>query len=130
MTETHVNRLYAAARRGVLVGVIALAVAIFLGWLQPASFFCGYLCGFVLWSGVPLGAAAILMMHHLVSGRWGWSIRGPLEAAAGTVLLLLPLFVPVAVGAPQLYPWVHSSATAQPVSAFPSITFASGKPTW
>jgi hypothetical protein len=112
VTNTPISRLSMAARGAVLVGVSALATAIFLGLFRPASFFCGYLCGFVLWSGVPLGAAAILMMHHLVNGRWGWSIRGPLEAAAGTLPLLLPLFVPVAIGVPQLYSWVHASAAS------------------
>jgi hypothetical protein len=119
VTETQIDKLHGAARRALLVGAIALAVAVLVGLLRPAAFFYGYLCGFVLWSGVPLGAAALLMMHHLVSGRWGWSIRGLLEAAAITLPLLLPLFVPLAVGAPELYGWVHPSvATVEQASPF------------
>ncbi len=108
-----------AARRVLLVGAIGLAVAAVAGLFRPSAFFFCYLAGLVLWSGVPLGAAAILMMHHLVSGRWGWSVRSPLEAAVGTLPLLLPLFVPVALGASQLYGWIHAPvSTAEQASPF------------
>jgi hypothetical protein len=113
------GRLHAAARRAALVGVLALIVAVGVGVFRPASFFCGYLSGFALWMGVPLGAAAILMLHHLVSGRWGWSIRGPLEAAAGTLPVLVLLFIPVAVGVAQLYPWAQAAVpSVEAVSPF------------
>ena len=38
------------------------------------------------------------MLHHLVGGAWGLTIRRPLEAGAMTLLPLAILFVPIALG--------------------------------
>ncbi len=113
------DRLPRIARRALLIGVAALVVAALAGLVRPAAFFYGYLTAFLFWSGVPLGAAAILMMHHLVGGRWGWSIRGPLEVAVSTLPLLVPLFLPVAAGVPQIFPWVQGAGlTGEQASPF------------
>ena len=118
MSELPSDKLRRATRRALLIGLFGLAAAALGGLFRPPAFFFGYLSGFVFWSGVPLGAAAILMMHHLVAGRWGWSIRRPVEAAVMTLPLLLPLFAPVALGAPQLYQWISAPTTDASASPF------------
>lgn len=90
-----------------MAGTIAGAV----GW--ASAFFHAYLAGFVFWSGVPLGSAAILMTHHLTGGRWGWAIRRPLEAATLTLPVVALLFVGVAIGIGWLYPWADEALVAR-----------------
>lgn len=87
------------------IGAVALVLAA-MGWFWwPRSFLFGYLTAFLFWLSVPLGCGAILMTHHLTGGRWGWSIRGVLEAALTTLPLLAILFIPIALGLAHLYPW-------------------------
>ncbi len=100
------DELGRAGRQALLIGAAGLVVAIIVGTFKPAPFFFGYLTSFQFWSGVPLGAAMILAMHHLTGGRWGWSIRGELETVLITIPLLLLLFIPIAAGAGWLYDWV------------------------
>jgi hypothetical protein len=92
-----------------VVGAAALLFAAVLGRFDSHAFFFGYLSAFVLWSGVPLGCSALLMLHHLASGRWGWSIRGPLEAALPTLVLIAVLFMPVVFGMHELYTWARQT---------------------
>jgi len=54
-----------------------------------------------------MGSLAVLMLHHLVGGTWGLSIRRPLEAGALTLPLMAVLFVPLIFGLEQLYPWAR-----------------------
>ena len=50
----------------------------------PVAFFPAYLVAYLFWVGISLGCLALLMLHHLVGGAWGFPIRRPLEAAAMT----------------------------------------------
>lgn len=94
------------------VGLLGLAVCI-AGWiLAPADFFMAYLFGHEFFLGLSLGALGLLMIHHLTSGYWGYSVRRFLEAAVGNLPLLAVLFVPVFFGLPYLYPWKNPSIVA------------------
>ncbi len=96
-------------RQALRAGLAALAVVGLCVLFAPRAALFAYLSAFLLWSGIPLGCAAILMLHHLGGGRWGLPIRPTMEAATITIPVLLLLFVPVALGLSQLYPWVHGS---------------------
>jgi hypothetical protein len=65
-----------------------------------------YLVAYIYWLMIPLGCTAILMMHHLTGGWWGYPIRRLLEAGSRTFGLMAILFVPILLGMKQLYPWV------------------------
>lgn len=65
-----------------------------------------YLVAYIYWLMVPLGCMAILMMHHLTGGWWGYPIRRLLEAASRTFGWMAILFIPILLGMKQLYPWV------------------------
>src|SRR5436309_1285942 len=60
---------------------------------------------YVFWLGIALGCQAILMVHHLAGGRWGFVVRRLLEAASRTLPLLAVLFLPVLFGMHRLYVW-------------------------
>jgi len=109
------DALAGAQRAGLVVGGIGLVVGV-AGWLlgtDPAQFFRSYLIGFMFCLGIALGSMAVAMIHHLTSGGWGMVSRRSLEAAAGTLPLLLLFFLPIAIfGMRPLYLWARPEAVA------------------
>ena len=100
-------------RRPALVsGLAALAVCGLAGFANPAQFFHSYLVGYLLWVGVALGSLAILMLYHLVGGKWGFVLRRILEAATRTFPLLTLLFLPVFFGRRYVFSWARPAEVA------------------
>ncbi|HEX5481186.1 MAG TPA: hypothetical protein VFZ08_01015 [Terriglobia bacterium] len=99
-------------RNALIVGVVCLAICIIELVFHPAQFFRSYLFGEVFWLGIGLSCMGILMLHHLVSGWWGFSIRRPLEAAAKTLAWMAIFFIPILVGMHYLYIWSRPGAAA------------------
>ncbi len=111
-------RLEAIRNRAFLVGVIAAALCIAGAFFDPQQFLRSYLVAYLFWLGMPLGSLAILMLHHLVGGRWGFIIQRLLEAAVRTFPAMAVLFLPMIIGVRRLYPWAASAAAdAHPVAA-------------
>jgi len=95
-------------RTGFVSGALALALLILFSFHSPhtrVQFFRSYLFAFVYWVCIPLGCEAILMMHHLTGGWWGYPIRRLLEAGTRTLGVMTVLFIPVLLGISQLYKW-------------------------
>jgi hypothetical protein len=103
-------------RRGTLfAGIMGLAVSV-PGLLRaPDQFYRSYLLAFVFWIGIPVGSMAILMLHHLTGGGWGFVIRRALEAATRTLWLMALLYIPLLLGMSHLYGWAQPQAAANPV---------------
>src|ERR687891_1623618 len=94
------------------IGALGMAGCI-AGWVfAPADFFLAYLFAHFFFLGLSLGALGLLMIHHLTSGYWGYSVRRFFESAVGNLPLLAVLFVPVFFGVPHLYPWKNPSVVA------------------
>jgi len=108
---------------GALVVGVAAAAACAVGYMSaPAMLVRSYLVGYLLCLGISLGSLALLMLHNLTGGAWGAAIRRILEAATATLPLLALLFVPVALGMPELYVWARpGAASADPLLASKSI---------
>jgi hypothetical protein len=91
-----------------VVGVAALAVCavigLFAGWQY---FFRAYLNGFLPWLGLTIGCMGVLMLYHVVGGRWGEVIRPVLEIGSRNVVLMAVLFVPILFGLYYTYPWAR-----------------------
>ncbi|MFN7999099.1 MAG: hypothetical protein U0Q18_36090 [Bryobacteraceae bacterium] len=98
--------------RFLAVGVVALALCAVGAFFDSAQFFRSYLWSYMFYIGVALGSTALLMLQYLTGGAWGIVIRRPAEAASRTLPLLLLLFIPIAIGIPQLYQWSHAEVVA------------------
>jgi hypothetical protein len=107
LDDFHSLRNVAAA-----VGVVALVICLVGAYFDREQFFRSYLMAYFFWLGVPLGCFAILMIHHLVGGTWGFLIQRPVESAIRTFPAMALLFVPVLFGLPQLYPWARPETVA------------------
>ena len=88
---------------GIVVGVVALLVAIFGAMKSPADFYHSYIFSYMLILGLTVGSLGLLMLQHLTGGIWGMVIRRPLEAASRNLWLMLFLFAPIVVGMKYLY---------------------------
>ncbi len=66
-----------------------------------------YLVGYIYWMAIAMGCMALLMMHHLTGGWWGYPIRRMLEAGSRMFGVMAVLFVPILAGMWMkiLYPW-------------------------
>lgn len=97
-------------RRFLVLGVAVLLVCAVGAVANPARFFQAYLLGYVFWVGIALGCLAILMLHHLVGGRWGFVIQRLLEAGTRTLPLMALLFIPLMLGLREVYAWARPEA--------------------
>ncbi len=86
-----------------LVGGAALVVGAFLNFQE---FLRGYLIAYIFVLGLSLGSLALLMTGHLTGGNWWMLGRRIFEAATRCLPLLAILFLPVWLGAKQLYSWM------------------------
>jgi hypothetical protein len=116
MTAGEYHLPFDALRRNALfAGGAALVLSAIDLILNPTVFFHSYLFAFIFWLGFPLGCMAMLMMHHLTGGGWGFLIRRVLEAGTRTMWLLALLYVPLLLGMTHIYAWARPGATADPV---------------
>jgi hypothetical protein len=71
-----------------------------------------YLVGYIYWMAIAMGCTALLMLHHLTGGWWGYPIRRMLEAGSRMFGLMAVLFLPILAGMWMkiLYPWNPASA--------------------
>lgn len=89
---------------GIFAVLSIIYIAAFHGWDQ---FLKSYLFSWIYWVSIPLGCMAILMMHHLTGGGWGYPLRRLLEAGSRTLISMALLFIPLFFGLAHLYPWAR-----------------------
>ncbi|HLV94832.1 MAG TPA: hypothetical protein VKS44_06550 [Candidatus Acidoferrales bacterium] len=103
------SQLERAQKIALVAGLAGVALVVLFALLPHAQgqFFRSYLYAFVFWLMVPMGCIAILMLHHLTGGWWGYPIRRLLEAGSRTFALMAVLFLPLFFGLSKLYPWAN-----------------------
>lgn len=108
-TRTILDR---AQRIALIAGATGLALCCVLGLTNRLQFFRSYLFAYVFWLAIPTGCMAILMLHHLTGGWWGYPIRRLLEAGTRTFVWMAALFLPVLLGMSHLYKWAQPAEVA------------------
>jgi len=103
--ETPLRGIERLEKPGLIGGLVALVLGALLGFRDPTQFFRSYLLAFVFWVGLPLGCTAILMLHYLIGGTWGFPLRRPLESATKTFSLMAVLVLPIFFRLSALYSW-------------------------
>jgi len=92
-----------------IVGILGFAVTIF-GWVSSSeAALRAYLSSYLFWFQIVAGALGILCLQYITGGEWGILLRRPLGAAARTMIVMLILGIPVAVGAAHIYPWTNDA---------------------
>ena len=100
-------------QRSLVIGALGAVASIAGAFLAPDSFYSAYLIGFMFWLGLSLGCMAILMLYHLVGGKWGTVIRRILEAGMTTLPLMAVLFIPIVLNFRRLYMWARPEELAK-----------------
>lgn len=95
-------------RAAVIAACLGLLLCALGALLNPERLFRSYLVAFLFCLGITLGSMALVMLQHLTGGAWGLVLRRLLESAARTLPLVALLFVPIAIGLPNLYVWAHA----------------------
>lgn len=108
--EGHVLRRSPRALLG--LGVLGLAVLGAGALLDLDQFFRSYLVAYMFWAGIALGSFGLVALNHIAGGRWGIVIRRICEAAMSTLPLVAVLFIPIALGLPNLYEWADPAHMA------------------
>jgi hypothetical protein len=90
-------------KRAFIVGAIFLVALLAGAFLDKRQVFQSYLIGWTFWTGIAVGSIALLMLQHLTGGGWGFVIRRSLEAATRTLPVMAILFLPVILGAHDIY---------------------------
>jgi hypothetical protein len=98
-------------RIAMLVAALGILACVVGAFLDANQFFRSYLLAYVFWVGLALGSLGIVMLHNLVGGRWGVTIRSFLESGMRTLPLMAVLVIPILAGIPFLYHWVHPEAS-------------------
>lgn len=91
-----------------VVGALGLLLCVAGFFANRAEFFQSYLFAFIYWGGFTLGGLGVLLLHHVVGGRWGATARRFFEAQMRTLPLLFGMVVVLLIGLKYLYPWTHS----------------------
>lgn len=100
-------------RGGFLGALFGLLLALWGLFVDPVQFWRSYLLAYIFWLQIGLGCLGMVMLHHLVGGRWSALIRRLMEAGAMTLPLMALLFLPLLWGLTTLYPWADSAQLQQ-----------------
>ncbi|MBS1857330.1 MAG: hypothetical protein JST11_18325 [Acidobacteria bacterium] len=96
--------------RALAVGVIGVAATLAgMFVVGPTDFYRSWLWSYLFVLGLTVGPLGWLMLQYATGGAWGVVIRRPAEAASRTIWLTILLFIPILVGANNLYPWTHAA---------------------
>jgi hypothetical protein len=99
------NVLVFAALLGI-IGCIAGYVT------NPARLFQSYMVAFAFTTLIGLGAFFFVMVQFLTGSAWSVTMRRIMENIMITLPVGLILFIPIAIGLDQIYPWTNQAAVA------------------
>jgi hypothetical protein len=109
------TRLEQFERPAMIIGAVGILVSFLGAAIATDQFFRSWLLSYLFWFAIALGALPLVMLHHLVGGKWGFVTRRILESLTRTLPLMAVLFVPVVLGIHSLYEWSHEDVVAQDI---------------
>jgi hypothetical protein len=90
-------------------GLLLTLVGLFIGGEDSRGrALTAYLYSYLFWLGLALGSLALLMLQHMVGGKWGLVLRRMFEAATRVLPVMALLFLPILIGMGTLYVWTHN----------------------
>jgi len=91
-----------------IIGILGLAASAYGYTVDSSQFYFSYLVAFCFWLAIGLGGLFFTMLHHLTGAKWSTVLRRPSEALMSTLPLMLIFFIPVILGAHDIYHWTHA----------------------
>ncbi len=96
--------------RAAAVGAVGLLATAAGGALDTRRALYAYLAAFVYWAGIAGAAMVFLMANEAAGSKWYIVVRRLLESLPTAFTVLAVLFLPIALGAGQIFPWVNPGA--------------------
>ncbi len=90
----------------ILVGGAGALIGYLTGKDQGMQLGYSYLLAFMFFLSICLGGLFLVILHHLFDAMWSVSIRRVCEHIAFLLPIMAILFIPIALLAPQIYPWM------------------------
>ena len=109
-TDSPQVRISQWQRQAMLAGFAGILLCVVGLILDRDQFFRSYLFGYIYWTAMGIGCLGILLLNHVVGGKWGLPLRRFVEAGSRTVPYMAVLFIPVVLGMKILYPWARPEA--------------------
>jgi hypothetical protein len=109
------TRLQQWEKPALIVGAVGILASLLGAFVATDQFFRSWLLAYLFWFAIALGALPLVMLHHLVGGKWGFATRRILESATRTLPLMAILFVQLLLGIHHLYEWSHTEVVAQDI---------------
>ncbi|HEX5060233.1 MAG TPA: hypothetical protein VFV99_12780 [Kofleriaceae bacterium] len=104
-------------KAGIAIFVVFGVISVVLGGLQGdhwRRFMYSYVIGWSFIVGISIGMLWLVLLHHLVRGRWATVVRRLAEAMTQAFPLIfiagLAFVIPVVAGYGDLYYWAHPDA--------------------
>jgi len=91
------------------VGLVLTAIGYAVEGQDRPLVLAGYLVAFAYWVGIAVTASIWNAIFHASAARWMTVFRRAFESIAAAIPVFIVLFIPIALGMPQLFPWVHPS---------------------
>jgi hypothetical protein len=105
--EAGKSRAFAIGGAGLIIFAIIAFVAGRSASDAMLPFLHDYLIAYVFVAAISVGSLAVLMIHHMTGGWWGYPLRRILEANVRTLPLIAVLFLPVVFFMGHIYAqWV------------------------
>ena len=89
------------------VGVVGAGLLAVAAAFDPRRVAFAYLCAWLYWLSIALGALLLVMIHHLTGSTWFIVLRRLAEALFAALVPLALLAVPLLFAPELLYPWTH-----------------------
>ena len=134
-TETVGLHMDSVQKKALPLGILGIILAVVFGWMASRhadvhpwqQFFQSYILAYVYWFAISMGCMAILMVHHVTGGWWGFPIRRILEAGSRMIPFMAVLFIPILIGLSQVYPWTWPGVIpVTPFSHFKQMYLSKG----
>ncbi|PYI88908.1 MAG: hypothetical protein DME26_02535 [Verrucomicrobia bacterium] len=112
----------------VVMGIITVKAQYGKDWGTPLikQFGFSWLLAFMFYLSICLGGLFLVLAHHLFDASWSVPIRRVNEHLACLLPWMAGLFIPIALLAPQIYPWMdllrHGDSDHALVAKYPLFT--------
>jgi hypothetical protein len=90
----------------IVVGGLGALVGYLTGKDHGMQLGYSYLLAYMFFLSICLGGLFLVILHHLFDAMWSVSIRRVCEHIAYLLPVMAILFIPIALLAPQIYPWM------------------------
>lgn len=99
----------------IVIGIVGILIGVGLSEDHLKQLGYSWLVGFMFCLSLGLGGWFLVMVHHMFDASWSVPIRRVTEAMACLLApALLVIFIPLAVLAPKIYPWLGAEEQAHP----------------